>query len=147
MLLVGFQETLRVYPPVPNGVRRVIPAGGQTILGQWVPPDVRVSIHHSATYRSPANFRNPNKFAPERWLDDAKSEYRDDRREACQPFSTGPRNCLGQNMAWYQMRLLAVKLLLEFDLELSTESQNWADQKVYSLWEKKPLMCRLKVAS
>lgn len=139
-----------MYPPVPIGATRVIPEGGQTILGQWVPADVRVSVHHFATYRSPQNFRHPNKFAPERWLDDATdagSEYKDDRRGACQPFATGPRNCIGQNMAWYQLRLLAVKLLLEFDLELCPESHNWTDQKVYSLWEKKPLVAKLKFAS
>lgn len=42
------------------------------------------------------------------------------------------------------MRLLAAKLLYSFDLELCEESQRWRYQKVYSLWEKKPLMCRLR---
>ncbi|KAH8646891.1 cytochrome P450 [Xylariales sp. PMI_506] len=138
------QETLRVYPPVPNGVPRVVPKGGQVILDKWVPGNVRVSCHHSATYLDPSNFANPHEFAPERWLDDCGSEYKQDKRDALHPFSLGPRNCLGQNLAWQEMRLLAAKLLMDFDLELCEESRNWADQKVYSLWEKGPLMCRLK---
>ena len=34
--------------------------------------------------------------------------------------------------------------LLHYDLELCPESQDWPDQKVYVLWEKKPLWCKLK---
>jgi len=33
---------------------------------------------------------------------------------------------------------------LHYDLELCPESQDWPDQKVYVLWEKKPLWCKLK---
>ena len=31
-----------------------------------------------------------------------------------------------------------------FDLELCPESEGWADQKVYLLWEKHPLMVKLR---
>lgn len=40
------------------------------------------------------------------------------------------------------MRLLLSTVLLHFDLELCEQSRHWADQKVYTLWEKHPLMCR-----
>lgn len=42
------------------------------------------------------------------------------------------------------MRLLISTVLLHFDLELCAESKGWSDQKVYTLWEKHPLMCMLK---
>lgn len=41
------------------------------------------------------------------------------------------------------MRLLLSTVLLHFDLELCDESKMWKDQKVYTLWEKHPLMCKL----
>jgi hypothetical protein len=47
-------------------------------------------------------------------------------------------------MAWHEMRLLLAQLLYNFDLELSEESKDWSDQKVFVLWEKKPLLCKLK---
>ncbi|KAK4959688.1 hypothetical protein LTR28_005137 [Elasticomyces elasticus] len=35
------EEGLRMYPPVPSGMPRSIPAGGIAICGQWVPGGVR----------------------------------------------------------------------------------------------------------
>lgn len=46
------------------------------------------------------------------------------------------------SMAWHEMRLLLAKVLYNLDLELCDESRDWIDQKVYLLWQKKPLMCR-----
>lgn len=35
-MLACLNEALRVYPPVPTGLPRVVPAGGSKILGQYV---------------------------------------------------------------------------------------------------------------
>lgn len=45
------------------------------------------------------------------------------------------------------MRLMAAKVYYNFDLELCPESNNWADQQTYILWEKKPLMCKLRAVN
>lgn len=45
------------------------------------------------------------------------------------------------------MRVLLVAVLLKFDLKLAEESADWADQKVYTLWEKKPLLCSMTPVS
>ena len=133
-----------MYPPVPVGPPRRIPPGGQTILGRYVPEGTIVCIRHYNTYHYPGNFHNPDAFAPERWMSNPPSEYVNDRRESMQAFNHGPRDCLGQNMARHEMRLLYSKILWRFDLEIAEEMpcENWLDQKVYALWEKKPLMCR-----
>lgn len=34
------EEALRIYPPTPSGLPRVVPKGGATICGQYVPEDV-----------------------------------------------------------------------------------------------------------
>jgi hypothetical protein len=48
-------------------------------------------------------------------------------------------------MALHEMRLILSKVLFNFDLELQPESRSWiAQQKVYILWEKAPLMVKLK---
>lgn len=47
-------------------------------------------------------------------------------------------------MAYHEMRLIITKVLFNFDLRLCPESENWADQKTFTLWEKHPLMVRLK---
>ncbi|KAI5925904.1 cytochrome P450 [Camillea tinctor] len=141
-LTACLKEGLRIYPPIPVGSPRVVSGGGQIITGRWVPSGTRVSVHHWSTYHSPANFKNHGSFVPERWLGDPL--YANDKLDAHQPFSWGPRNCLGQSMAMHEMRINLAKVLFSFDLELCDESQNWQDQLVFSLWEKKPLMCRIR---
>jgi hypothetical protein len=46
-------------------------------------------------------------------------------------------------MAYHEMRLILVKVLYNFDMQLCPESEDWASQNVYILWEKKDLMVQL----
>lgn len=112
-------------------------------MGQWLPAGTDVSVHQMAAYHSPANFRHPGRFAPERWLG-GDVEYEHDRRDVHQPFSLGPRNCIGVGFAWHEMRLALGKLVFNFDFELCEESRGWTRQKVFVLWEKRPLYVRVR---
>lgn len=47
------------------------------------------------------------------------------------------------SLAYAEMRLILAHVLWNFDMELSAESENWADQKIFSLWEKGPLYVKL----
>jgi hypothetical protein len=50
-------------------------------------------------------------------------------------------------MAYHEMRLLLSKVLFNFDLELCPGMEDWIDkQKVYTLWQKTPLMVNVKTA-
>lgn len=147
----GIHEGLRLYPPVPVGVPRVVGDAGQLIGGQCVAPGTRVSVNHYATYRNPQNFKNPDTFAPERWLNSngsvPSSLYKDDRRESYQPFAYGLRDCLGRNLAMHEMRYILARVLFKFDLKLCQESREWDVQRAFILWEKKPLICTIQPAS
>lgn len=143
-LMAVLQEGLRMYPPVPSTLPRKVPVGGAVVCGEHLPEGTVVGVNHMAVYRSEEHFKHAHEFHPERWLGDA--EFKDDHLDALEPFSVGPRNCLGRNLAWHEMRLLLATVMLHFDLELCDESKDWTDQKVYTIWEKKPLMCTLKPA-
>lgn len=93
-MIACLQEGLRHYPPVPTGFPRVVPAGGDTISGHFVPEGTAVYICQYAANHSPRNFKNPEAYVPERWLGDV--EYTHDNRKAFNPFSFGPRNCIGR---------------------------------------------------
>ncbi|RJE23176.1 Cytochrome P450 [Aspergillus sclerotialis] len=88
------QETMRIHPAVPVGLHRVVPKGGSTIDGRWVPGGSWVSVAPVAAYRSPRYWKEPERFIPERWLGDP--EFETDQREVCTPFSIGSRSCIGQ---------------------------------------------------
>jgi len=88
------EESLRMYPPVPNTFPRTTPYPGETVCGQYVPGGTSVGSHQWATYRSTKNFALPDSFIPERFLGDER--FVNDDKSALQPFSHGPRNCLGK---------------------------------------------------
>ncbi|KAF2280273.1 cytochrome P450 [Westerdykella ornata] len=136
------KEALRRYPPVAAGLPHLTPSDGSTICGQFVPPRTTVAIPHFGAYNTSINFRDPLAFVPERWLGDER--YANDRKAVFQPFQYGTRDCLGRNMAYHEMRLIISKVLYNFDLELCPESDNWMNQDTYIIWEKPPLMVKLK---
>lgn len=89
-------ETLRIYPPAPGELPRVVPQGGAIISGQWVPGGIRVYTSPLATFRSPANFHDPDSFLPQRWYKEADARFSADDKDAWKPFSTGSSDCIGQ---------------------------------------------------
>ncbi|KAI4945617.1 hypothetical protein J4E91_007960 [Alternaria rosae] len=144
-LAACIKEAFRLYPPVPLGLPRLTPQDGSTVVGQYVPPGTIVSIPQHAMYTSDKNFKKPLEFLPQRWLGD--SEFDSDEKHCLQPFSVGSRDCVGKNMAYHEMRLLAAKVFYNFDLELCPESRDWIEQKTFILWEKHPLICKLKAVN
>ncbi|KAL4887832.1 cytochrome P450 [Aspergillus ambiguus] len=142
--LAVLNEGLRMYPPVPYGFPRIIEGKGDSICGRWIPGGTAVGVPMLATHRSASNFKNPNSFIPERFMGDP--EYESDNRSALQPFSMGPRNCLGRNLAYAEMRLILARMIWNFDMEILAESRNWIDQPSYVVWEKGALNVRLTPA-
>ncbi|OCK79294.1 cytochrome P450 [Lepidopterella palustris CBS 459.81] len=135
------EEGLRMFPPAPTAMPRVAPKGGDTVCGRYVPQGTVVGVTAWAAHRSSRMWKDPDSYLPERWID---SEFDSDHKKASQAFSYGPRNCLGKNLAWAEMRLIMAHLLWNFDLELVKEDQDWMDHnKIFILWEKAELHVKL----
>lgn len=90
------EESMRIYPPVPNNLPRVAPEPGQVICDRFVPAGTVVGLHHYSCYHSEQNFFEPYSFHPERWLARDNPQFAGDQKDAFRPFSHGPRNCLGK---------------------------------------------------
>ncbi|CAG9938600.1 unnamed protein product [Clonostachys rosea f. rosea IK726] len=136
-----FEEGFRMYPPVPTGLPRITPPEGEFIEGYWIPGKTSVSVSQYSSYHNERNFRDAEKFVPERWLGDPK--YKSDSRGVLNPFSYGPNNCIGKNLAYAEMRLILARLLWSFDLEMLPESKNWDQQKTFLLWDKGPIQVKV----
>lgn len=69
---------------------------------------ISVSVAHYSAFRAHSNFKEPDSFLPERWIDykDPSNPFHSDRREALQPFSYGPRACIGRKYAVPSSHLL-----------------------------------------
>lgn len=145
-------EALRIFPPVPTGLTRTVPENGDTVAGEFLPGGVTVSCHSWAATHSPHNFRRPDEFIPERWTDAA---YADEKREASQPFSLGPRGCIGKHMSYLELRLILGSLLWHYDVERADlDDPNAVDVwdpsgdlqhvKAFNTWAKPTLYVRIK---
>ncbi|KAI9700902.1 MAG: hypothetical protein M1820_006663 [Bogoriella megaspora] len=137
------QEALRMYPPVPGVLPRRVEAGGVIINGYYLPEGTSVGVHQWSINRSSKIFTRPDDFIPERWLGNAGFVH--DNAAALQPFSVGPRNCLGQHLAWAEMRAILARMIWHFDLELCEDSLDWMEQKVFIFWEKPALNVKLQL--
>ncbi|KAF9882293.1 trichothecene c-15 hydroxylase [Colletotrichum karsti] len=131
------EETLRAYPPLPTILPRRTGRQGQNILGEWVPPDTIIGIWQWAMYHDDRLFTKPDEFHPERWL--GSEDFASDRKEAMNPFHVGPRNCLGMNLAYSELRLILARIIWNFELKLAPESRGWLDHECYLMWDKPPL--------
>ncbi|KAB5586234.1 cytochrome P450 [Coniochaeta sp. 2T2.1] len=136
-MLACLNESLRVYPPVAGGMPRGTYNGEAVIDGHVVPKGTFVAVWQWATNHWSAHFKNPFSFRPERWMHDPA--YASDDLDAVRPFGVGPRDCIGKNLAYAEMRLILAKVLYNFDMELADKDVDWLNQKAYTLWSKPPL--------
>jgi len=148
-------EALRLFPPSAASQQRIVPPGGATIDGYCVPVGKTVAVSPWAATRSRLNFHEPDMFLPERWLGEDE-RFANDHLNASLPFGTGPRVCVGRNLAYMEMRLVTSHLLWNFDFELDRgayeeKNQAWGldgkmkTMKVFHSMTKPELWGRLKV--
>ncbi|KAJ7086454.1 cytochrome P450 [Mycena belliarum] len=114
------KETLRLQPPVPTSLQRApTVGGGSKVLGDGfvISEGTAVLFPPYTIQRDPRYFSpDPDSFIPERWLaaeDDPLSTLNQD---AFIPFSAGPANCIGRNLAMIEMRMVIAHVMRAFDL-------------------------------
>lgn len=97
---------------------RVVQKGGRVIAGKFVDEGVTVSMPTYPLLRDPGTFEKAEEFIPERWLtsDDNKQKM----SKAHLPFSTGPRACIGRDIAYFEQLLIIATLVKSFDFEFET---------------------------
>jgi len=140
------EEGLRIHPPVPTGLLRTVPKEGDTVDGLWVPGGTAVSVGAWAASHNPVNFKDCDEFIPERWIDPA---YNTDLKKAAQPFSLGPRGCIGKHLSYLEMRIIMGRLLWNFDIISVDGAPNWnpanemGKAKSFMTWEKPDLILKV----
>ena len=91
-------EALRLYPPGWLLSRRTIEAD---VLGGFpVPPKTNVLLPLYLLHRHPGFWKEPERFWPERFAPEHEAER---PRFAYMPFAAGPRHCIGETFALYEM--------------------------------------------
>ncbi|HEY4102452.1 MAG TPA: cytochrome P450 [Polyangiaceae bacterium] len=104
------KESLRIFPPAPLN-HRVTARDSE--LGEYRIPagtEILASIYH--THRMPELYPDPLIFRPERWIGLDPGPY------AFNPFSAGPRMCIGATFALFEIKIVLALLLQRFRFEL-----------------------------
>jgi len=95
-----------------------VPIAGAEICGVWIPGGTDVSVSHHVVNRDLGIWGdNPGRFDPDRWLQASKIQ-RQAMEKASLGFSAGKRICLGQHLAWIEMKKLLAELLMMFNVSL-----------------------------
>ena len=118
-LKATLDEAMRRRPPVSQGLPREVPKGGATIAGHFVPAGVSVSVPAFSIHHDPTLFKDPYAFKPERWLE-AEGQEKKVMTENFIPFSSGPRACIGRNLAYFEQQILVATLVHRYNFEMIT---------------------------
>jgi cytochrome P450 len=111
-----FEEALRLYPPVPALIRRVV---GPTTLGNYeIPAASRVLISIYNIHRHPEFWPGPTRFEPERFSPERKAAHPD---LAYIPFGAGQHKCIGNNLALIEGTLLLAMVAQCYEFVLVRE--------------------------
>jgi cytochrome P450 len=125
------REGLRLSMANPSRLPRLVPAGGWTFKGTYLPYGTAVSCTPYELHLNPSVFEDPLEFKPERWQNATEKMIRD-----LIPFGLGARQCIARNLATMEL-YCAVQRLIEEDVlrgarccEDGIEILEWFNSKV-----------------
>ena len=134
-------EALRMYPPGWLLSRRTI--GPDTLGGYAVPAGTDVLLCLYLLHRHPRYWKEPEAFRPERF--DAQHEA-ERPRFAYMPFAAGPRHCIGETLALYEMYMHLYKVARRYRLRYVPDRPLELEAQI-NLRTKHPLMMKLEKRS
>lgn len=123
------KETLGLYPVVSSTragepdfnvideTNRRFPTNGFLV---WANPQV--------IQRDPVYWPQSDEFLPERWLV-SQEDHLHPIKVAWRPFEFGPRNCIGQELAMLEMKIILVMTVRKFDIQPAYEELDRRDPK------------------
>jgi len=109
-LLVCFiNESMRMYPVVPQGGHRDLEEDAD-LDGHFIPKGTEIWVDTYSVHYNEKYWKNPREFYPERFENPCI---------AFMPFTLGPRNCIGQTLAMYEMKAIGASFVRNFNIKLA----------------------------
>ena len=107
---------MRLYPPA-YYIDRVTIEEDQ--LGEHtIPKDTMLLLAIYELHRDSEFWESPEAFMPERFDPTNKKDF----QEYYYPFGAGPRMCVGNNFAMYEMILVVAEILKKYRIETDTKA-------------------------
>lgn len=105
-------ETMRLYPPAYFIDR--ISIGEDQFEGKNIPKETSILLSVYEIHRHKGFWKAPHTFNPDRFKENL-------RPEAYFPFGAGPRKCIGNNFAMFEMVLTIAELISRFKIQPTKE--------------------------
>ncbi|EXK36238.1 hypothetical protein FOMG_09433 [Fusarium oxysporum f. sp. melonis 26406] len=130
------REVYRLHPSSSGKNERLVPLGGRTLAGVFVPEHTVVTSSVLALHYDGEVYSDPDRFLPCRWIDGSE-EQRKVLDTQLIPFGYGGRVCLGKALATMELKLLIASLYLEHE-SLATLATNAVSMKQCSTHDAVP---------
>ncbi|WYZ46111.1 hypothetical protein EsH8_IX_000336 [Colletotrichum jinshuiense] len=120
------KEGLRIFPPVTGQLSKVVPKGGDTFKGIFLPEGTQIGYCAWGVFRR-RDIWGPDSdlFRPERWLEADAENLRLMESTLELVFGYGRWQCLGRNVAMMELNKVFVELLRRFELVLADPTKPW----------------------
>ena len=116
LTMAVFSETLRLYPPALLMSRQSLVE--DVVMGRTLPAGTRILVSPYLLHRHPRYWDQPTKFRPERFLPGGEGL----NNVAYVPFGSGPRACIGAQLAGLEARVILAALLSQFSIQLAEDA-------------------------
>ncbi|GAB2232326.1 hypothetical protein Droror1_Dr00011358 [Drosera rotundifolia] len=116
-------ETLRLYPPVPFQTRSaiepdILPTGHNVIPGKTM---IIIPLYIMGRMTSIWG-KDSQEFKPERWIME-KGGIKHEPSHKFFTFNSGPRICLGRELAFVQMKVMAAAIIHNYDVNVLEQAR------------------------
>ncbi|KAJ2823688.1 hypothetical protein FBU31_004206 [Coemansia sp. 'formosensis'] len=115
-------ETMRIRAATGVFLPRVVPKGGATFQGHFLPEGTELGVNVAGANHHLGTWANPRRFVPERFIDN------ESLKQNIFTFSLGARVCPGKNLALMEMLPTIANLLKNYDFTLPSNSQFTPDR-------------------
>ncbi|KAJ7868673.1 cytochrome P450 monooxygenase [Mycena leptocephala] len=134
------KEGLRIHSTIAIGLPRVIPEGGLVVCGRFFSAGSVVGVPIYTLHRDPDIWGNdPDVYRPERWFDVEKTTA---MHKAFNPFSSGPRACVGRNLAALELSLIIATLFRRYHFVLAEPEKPLETREGFI---RKPVRCNVGI--
>jgi cytochrome P450 len=122
------KESMRLQTISGDMLERVVGNSGAEIAGSWVPGGTVVAVSSHVINRDESIWGSrTDMYNPDRWIEADKAQRRRMERSLI-AFGAGKRMCIGQHIAWLEMKKLIPRLLTTYKVRTA----NCPGQKQHS---------------
>ena len=119
---------MRLAPPLPTLLPREVLSGGLHTENYFFPAGTIIGVPIYTLQHNEEYFDQPFTYNPSRWLlhgspgtregEGVTADSLEQQKKAFVPFSTGPRVCIGRNLALMELEIILARVLWLYNIRV-----------------------------